>query len=276
MRIFFLLFMLLGFFFPVQAESYRIFNNSAHVEVRIDNVWFPAKKRMSLRLFDWVRIPEGETLSILEESTRRIYVAVESGEYRVSQVIQAAKSRADRLISDVNREIKRAIMEQQGTEYSYNTVGVSHRGPSDSNYTKAVYAALKVLDMEDVNLEGGIKQLCLSIHVNEDGSGHFVLANETDNVLYVNIFYRNSITRKGLLCFPVGNSGNDPCVVLAPQTIREMPEYTFEVKEMEGCLFLFGTNEPFDVQMLQLLLEELPAIDSQSTPQIIYSNILRL
>lgn len=231
---------------------------------------------MDLRLFDWVRVPEGGTLSILEESTRRIYVSAESGEYRVAQLILSAKKRADKLVSDVNREIIKAMKQQQKTEYSYNTAGVSHRGASGEDYEKSLYVTLEALDMAEICSGETSAQLCLDIRRDEDGSGHFILANETARVLYVNILYRDSVTGRDQLCIPIGYSGNDPCLMLAPRTIRDMTEYVFDVEEMKGSLLLFGVDESFDVQKLQFLLDEHSAVDAQLVKDITYSNVLRL
>lgn len=262
--------------FYARAESYRVFNASTQVEIRSGEVWTPAKKRMALRLLDWVRIPEGGSLSILEESTRRIYVSVECGEYRVAQLILSAKKRADKLISDVNRQIIKAMEQQQESEYSYSTAGVSHRGTSCRDYEQSIYATLDALDMEGICPGNTTAQLCLDIRQNEDGSGCFIMTNKTDRALYVNILYRDSVTGKDQLCIPVGYSGNDPCLILAPQTIRDMTEYVFDIEEMKGSLLLFGVDDPFDVQKLQLLMNEHSAIDTQPVNEITYSNLLKL
>lgn len=242
-----------------QNAGYEIFKTIG----RISNATTgqEVKKGDAVKPTDELTIGKDSKVGILDRQQHHVYYSLKPGIQRVASILRNAKRRADNAVAAVNSEMLNQS-KQAGKRPNVN--GVSYRGSDAEN------AHLQSVCNAILDITSALPDDRLSLKtVEDDGSFHFSMTNDTDSLVYVNVI---AVRPEGSLqlCLNVGMTDNEPYVSIAPNSQLTLPEFEF-VDYDPTDYYMFASYEPVDSQALSLLLNAGKRFDDVKNATIIVS-----
>lgn len=235
--------------------GYEVYKATGRVEIYVNDGWAALSRKDSVVLKDRLRLADSSRVGILDNTSMRIYYSEKVGEQTVAGIISSAKKNSDGIVRQMNRQIKEAMTgEEKGI--SYSSVGASHRGLEENDFTESLYSFLAgIIEKGDFCVAADDSTLVLHKVQIDDGEFSFSIENRNDCPLCVNVLAMDRDSGRNTLCFDVGYSYDEPYLIVPSQSIATVSQYVFsETREPDTCYLLFATEEPFDTQMLQMLI----------------------
>ena len=240
----------------VWAQRYDIFKCSDGVMIKyaVSSDWKSANRRDNVDLADMVQIPEGGLLVIHEISNNRLYKSTGSGEFTVKEFIDAAKAEAANIVKLLNNEI--AQRKNAGGGQLYSSVGAVVRGDAQAENMRYDSLCSALLYAAQQTTYKGSGQLNVVAVESGDGEVNFEFSNNGETPLFVNILRFDKISSKYNLCYVFEQSHNVHGIIVDGGGNCRVEEFAFAMSDNDNYIYIpFGTTEPFDSKMLQLLIQ---------------------
>jgi len=238
------------FTMPLQAATFRIYKVEGDVRILKNEKWVVPQVHQQLSVGDQFMIGTQGRLAIVANETHRIYYSVNSGKQNVAQIISAARKQSDRIASNMNKQL---ASNKQMKDSSLPILGGVNRGnQQEDTSTSLVYAAIyKYLRSQDKKTSS----LITADLVLDGDSYYFKASNQTNKQLYANII-RVPLTadEHPRICMEVGYTMNEPFLVMGARQETSWNDYRFLVEEPFHQYLLFASEQPYDCQVLQMML----------------------
>lgn len=262
----------------VFAQSrYAVYKISGNVQMKTSEGWGKVERRTAVTAADVFRLAADSQVGIIDNTTNRIYYSDKPGEQRVAAIINAAKRQADEITGRMNDQIRKSAEANASGGSSYASVGASHRGQSRKGATESIYALLRGAIESDAPSSSSSSSSCdsrITLRKIGGGSGdfYFEISSKCDYPLYVNVFSLSGIGKTPMLCFNLGYSLDEPYMLVPPHGNIAAKHFMFaESADAEVKYVLFGSEEPFDSQELQMLFNKdlPPTIAPEQMPSLL-------
>lgn len=203
-----------------------------------------------------IQLTAGSKLSILDEKTKAVYHSPEkTGKMTVRKIIRQARRNSDNTTAAVARKVMEVW--NHDTEKRTPRKGVSYRDQSAGSGIEGAVAGIirKSSAPENPSLR------CRVVREETDSLWHFMIENDGSEPMFVNIVKPGSGDTVPSLMLPVGYDDEMPYILVGlGQT--ELTQYVFYGAAPDD-IFLVGVNQPFDTNLVNVLLRQ--DADSAST-----------
>ncbi len=247
------------------AQSYSIYQVTGSVEIKPHNSesWNLAKKRDILSSYDMMKIPNGATVSLVNEETNIIIKDIKPGEYIIRDIAEASKKHSESLLKTLNKKLIKEIKKESEKNNHYLTYGATTRGLHDEpTYCDSLYAAIYDYfkgDRKITNTDLELKEV-----PSEDGTFHFVISNNTDKTYFVNVLKEEE--GKLSYCYDFNFDGFDVLPLPAGHT-ADLAAWKFITETTDVKYHIIGTKRPYNTSVLKYDLYNLfkPIVQGLST-----------
>lgn len=256
MRIYTIVFFFLGVLVMYgQNATYEVFDVKGAIQIkhRGDVEWSIAKKGFPLGLLDSVHIETKGAIKIVDFRNNAVYLSNEIGYYRVKDIRDAAKEQSTKVLAAVWEQIKR-----EDTQSPYmKQPGATTRGLSlqvaDSIAQTIAYVGKQLTN----NAVKYTQDLTLKTHISGEEI-YFAISNSTTRSYCVNVVLYNKESKKASLCYVINPVQSDtPYILLPANKTIELPMWRFTVPSTQEAYLLFATENSYDSNHLQHLLQNI-------------------
>lgn len=243
--------------FIVKAQEYQVFSINGNAERFVGKEWKPLVKAQPLKGSDKVRTSKKGSLTILDNSRRKVYAVQCENGGRVDVLTATQRARAKSLSKEAFAEVAKNMFGKQDERYATRG-GVTYRG---ENSDETLASWLKANVNSEFTISNSSFSLTLhvmnptthqavhTVHVGE--SVELEVVNESDEMLYAGVV---DIDAEG-----VWSAVSTNCELIPPHSTVLLP-YPVEFFEPLGTdhLLLVAYTEAFN---LQRVIELMPGTD---------------
>lgn len=229
---------------------YTVFSVNGNVQLRKSETsnWQAVEKRMSVALTDICRIPNGGSISIIDNETKLIYRSQQCGEMNISVIKEKATEQATQISRLIAEDLKNAF--ESGSKNSFTAKGSTSRGQDLDDHettTEEVYTAIVNAVVDNRATIGNDDSL---FHIVRkpftDGAFYFSIMNCTDTEFVVTIV---SYERSMDYLTPCFNS-----LLLPSGTQIDLEQFIFADDGYNTEWFFIASPFEYDITTLQTML----------------------